>query len=341
MTERLLVVGGGAIGGVLAAHLAGGGHDVTVLDASQEHVQLLNSPGLILEDVDGAVTTVPLTAVSRVDELSGVFDYALLTLKSLALPVALAPLVAGSMVDTYVSLGNGLVQGLIESIVGRDRLVVGLVEWGATNLGPGHLRQTTLAPMVVGELDGSTTDRSERLRTILASVTPEARTSSTIMGTVWSKLLLNSTFSGLGAVGGCLYRDIATDPVGRQLALQLWTEGYDVATALDMPLVAVFGVAPHELVVRGPQDVSRAGEALDRFMVGAGATKASMLQDLERSVRTEVDVINGGVVSTALRLGRQAPLNAEVTRLVHGFEAGQGAPGPEGFVHLARLARNA
>lgn len=340
MTERLLVVGGGAIGGVLAAHLTRGGHDVTVLDASEEHVQRLRSPGLMLEDVDGAVTTVPLAAVSSADELSGAYDYALLTLKSLALPVALAPLVAGSMVDTYVSLGNGLVQGLIESLVGTDRLVVGLVEWGATNLGPGHLRQTTRAPMVVGELDGSITDRSERLRAILTSVTPDARTSTAIMGTVWSKLLLNSTFSGLGAVGGCLYRDIATDPVGRRLALQLWTEGYDIASALGMHLVPVFGVAPEEMVVRRPQDHSRAGEALDRFMVGAGATKASMLQDLERSVRTEVDVINGGVVSTAHGLGRVAPLNAEVTRIVHAFEDGRGVPGPDSFRVLSRMARH-
>lgn len=340
MTDRVLVVGGGAIGGVVAARLTLGGHDVTVLDASRDHVERLLDPGLLLEDVDGTAMTVRLRAVSSVEQLLTTFDYALLTVKSLALPTALAPLVERSLVDTYVSLGNGLVQDVVESIVGSDRLVVGLVEWGATNLGPGRLRQTTRAPMVVGELDASMTPRLERLRYILTSVSPDARTSSTIMGAVWSKLLLNSTFSGLGAVGGYLYRDIAADPVARQLALQLWTEGYDVANALGLPLTAVFGVGPDEMVVRGPKDAARAGDALDRFMVGAGATKASMLQDLERSVRTEVDVINGGVAATARRLGTSAPLNSEVTRMVHEFEDGHGVPGPESVQLLAKRARD-
>lgn len=336
MPERILVVGGGAIGGVSAAHLVRGGHDVVVLDASRAHVKRLNSPGLLLEDVEGGESYVPLQAVSSVAELDGHFDFGLVTLKAHAVPAALGPLVAESVVDTYVSLGNGLIQNSIESIVGRDRLVVGLVEWGATNLGPGHLRQTTRAPMVVGELDGRSTERLERLHRVLTTITPLARSTTAIMGQVWSKLLLNSTFSGLGAVGGCLYREIAADPVGRHLALRVWTEGYDVATALGLPLVSVFGVRPHELVVRDGEDSADAETALDRFMTGAGATRSSMLQDIERDLRTEVDIINGGVASTAARIGREAPLNAGVTRVVHEYEDGNARPDRSGFRRLLR-----
>ena len=164
MTDRILVVGAGAIGGVTAAHLARAGHDVTTLDANVEHSALLVSPGLILEEPSGNTSTTPIRAVTDVSQLDGPFDFALITVKSLAIRAAITPLVDKDLVDTYVSLGNGLVQDVVESVVGRDRLIVGLVEWGATNLGPGHLRRTTEAPMVVGELSGELTERLQRLQ---------------------------------------------------------------------------------------------------------------------------------------------------------------------------------
>lgn len=126
MTERILVVGGGAIGGVAAAHIARAGHDVTVLDADQVHTAALRDPGLLLEEVNGDVSRRPLRAVSDVADLTGRYDFALLTVKSLVLRAAFTPLVERNLVDTYVSLRNGLVQDIVESIVGRHRVVVGL-----------------------------------------------------------------------------------------------------------------------------------------------------------------------------------------------------------------------
>ena len=336
MSGRILVVGAGAIGGVTAAHLTRAGHDVVVLDANPEHVALLNEPGLLFDEF-GSRSRVALQAVDRADKLTGRFDYALVTLKSLHLASALAPLVEGDLVDTYVSLGNGLVQDAVEEIVGSDRLVTGIVEWGATNVGPGHLRQTTRAPFVVGEADGSPSERVTRLAGILADAAPGTRASTEIAGQVWSKLLLNSTFSGLGAAGGALYGDIAGDPVGRAVAFRLWTEGYDVATALGVRLDEIFGIHPSQLVVRSEADLPTATAALETVMSGAAATKASMLQDLERGARTEVDVINGGVVATARRLGVAAPLNAEIVTIVHEYEQGIGAPGPGALARLAAL----
>ncbi|MCM2578186.1 ketopantoate reductase family protein [Streptomyces meridianus] len=336
MSGRILVVGAGAIGGVTAAHLTRAGHEVVVLDADPEHVALLNEPGLLFDEF-GSCSRVLIRAVESAERLTGRFDYALVTLKSLHLKAALTPLVEGDLVETYVSLGNGLVQDAVEEIVGPGRLVTGIVEWGATNLGPGHLRQTTRAPFVVGEADGSSSRRVSRLAEILADAAPGTRASPQISGQVWSKLLLNSTFSGLGAVGGGLYADVAADPVGREAAFRLWTEGYDVATALGVRLDEIFGIHPSQLVVRSAGDVPAATAALATVMSGAAATKASMLQDLERGALTEVDVINGGVVATARRLGRSAPLNAEIVTLVHAYEQGVGAPGPGAFARLAAL----
>ncbi|MDV6275883.1 ketopantoate reductase C-terminal domain-containing protein [Rhodococcus erythropolis] len=227
-------------------------------------------------------------------------------------------------------------QNNIETIVGVDRLVIGITEWGATNLGPGHLAQTTVAPFVIGEIDGRRTRRIERLASILTTAA-EVHISENIVGQIWSKLLLNSTFSGLGAVTGLLYRDVASDPVGRKVAYQLWIEAYDVAIAIGVQLDEIIGVHPDQLVVRSADDLGRADAALSILMNRLGATKASMLQDLERGAVTEVDVINGGVASTAASAGITSPLNTRIVQLVHDCERGLRTSSRDALAELATV----
>ena len=333
MSARVLVVGAGAIGGITAAHLARAGQEVVVLDANAEHVALLGHPGLQLDHL-GTPITVPIQAVTSADKLEGHFDFALLTLKAGFLAPALTELLKHDVVSDYVCLGNGLVQDVVEGLVGSERLLIGVTEWGGTNLGPGRLAQTTIAPFIIGEPAGGT-ERLERLAGALGHVA-EVVVTDRISSHVWSKLLLNSTFSGLGAISGGLYSDVAAHEVGRRLAYRVWTEGYDVATAAGVDLDPILGVDPRDLVVRTTADEPRASQAVDHIVARLGATKASMLQDLERGALTEVDVINGGVVTTARRVGVTAPrANMEIVEYVHHCEGGSARPEPASFDRVA------
>jgi 2-dehydropantoate 2-reductase len=330
----VLIVGAGAIGGVTAARMAGEVRRVAVLDADEEHVRLMRDPGLLLDEL-GEERRVRLDAHADPAALEGPFDFVLVTLKAPHLEGALGPLVERGLGETFVSLGNGLVQDRISNMVG-DALIVGTVEWGATNLGPGHLAQTTRAPFVIGEPDGEVRDRTRLLAEALGTVA-DVRVTENIRGQVWSKLLVNSSFSGLGAVSGLLYREVVADPEGREAALALWREGYDVGLAQGIALEEVLGVPAGSLVVRGPEDRRRADEALEVAMGYAGATKASMLQDLEKGRKTEVDVINGGVVERGRQYGVPTPLNERVVGLVHAMERGERRPGPDVFGELLAL----
>ena len=332
----VLVVGAGAIGGVTAAKMAGDVRRVAVLDANEEHIERMRGEGLLIDDL-GEERRVPLDAHATPDELDGPFDFALLTLKAPHLESALEPLLEGALAETFVSLGNGLVQERIAGIVGGERLIWGTVEWGSTNLGPGHLARTTRGPFIIGEPDGEIRDRTRLLADALGAV-DEARVTENIRGQVWSKLLVNSALSGLGAVSGLLYREVVADPEGREVALGLWREGYDVGMAQDLELEEVLGVPAEALVVRGPEDRERAEGALEVAMRQAGATKASMLQDLERGIKTEVDVINGAVVEKGREYGVETPLNARVVALMHAMERGEREPGREVLEELRELA---
>jgi 2-dehydropantoate 2-reductase len=331
----ILVVGAGAIGGVTAAKMEGGVRRVSVLDANEEHVEKLRGPGLLLDDL-GEERRVRLDAHSGTGDLEDPFDFALVTLKAPHLEAALGPLVERGLAKTYVSLGNGLVQDRIASIVGGENLIVGTVEWGATNLGAGYLARTTRAPFVIGEPDGETKDRTRLLAETLGTVA-DVRVTGNIGGQVWSKLLVNSAFSGLGAVSGLLYREVIADPAGKEAALAVWREGYDVGMAQGITLDEVLGVPAESLVVRSPEDRQKAEEALEVAMGYAGATKASMLQDLERGAKTEVDVINGGVVERGKEYGVETPFNERVVEIMHAMERGERRPDRDVFEELRAL----
>jgi 2-dehydropantoate 2-reductase len=208
---------------------------------------------------------------------------------------------------------------------------------GATNLGAGRLAQTTRAPFVIGEPDGETKDRTRLLAEAFGTVA-DVRITENISGQVWSKLLVNSAFSGLGAVSGLLYRDVVADPAGKEAAFAVWREGYEVGMAQGITLEEVLGVPAESLVVRGPEDQQKADEALRVAMGYAGATKASMLQDLERGAKTEVDVINGGVVQRGREYGIDTPLNSRVVGLVHAMERGERRPDRDVFEELRAIA---
>lgn len=329
----MLIVGAGAIGGTLAAQMTGNVRRVVALDAHREHVERLRDPGLMLDRL-GDVRRVRLEAYTSVDELEGEFDFALISVKAPNIEAALTPLVARDIVEHYVSLGNGVVHDRIAAIVGAERLLVGTVELGATNLGPGEVRQTTSNPFVIGELDGTIRDRTLALARVLETV-DEVRVTDNIRGQLWSKLLVNSALSGLGVVGGCTYGEVAAHPDGREAIFAVWAEGYATGAAQGLTLEPVLGIAPEELA---SEDEGTRSAALEVIVGRAAATRASMLQDVERGVRTEVDVINGGVVATARELGGSAPLNASIVEIVHRFERGELAPSPDLFTRVTASA---
>ena len=314
----VLVVGGGAIGGVTAAKLTGAVRRVVVLDANEDHVARLNE-GLRL-DVLGEERTVELDA--RTDARGERFDFGLITLKAAHHEVVTT--LTG--VETFVSLGNGLVQDRLARMVGAEKLISGIVEWGATNLGPGHLAQTTEGPFVVGPRE----ERTRRLAEVL-SPAGEVRVVDDIRSVIWAKLLVNSVFSGLGAVAGETYAEVVAREAGKRVALRMWREGYEVGLAQGLRPGTVLGVQAAALA-QGDE------AALERAMAGHGATYASMLQDLERGARTEVDVIDGAVVARGQEYNVPTPLHARVVELIHAAERGERAPSPDALEDLARTA---
>lgn len=336
---RILVLGAGALGSVIATKLTNAGVDVVALEANPAHAELCRDPGPRIELPDGSSITVPLQVAESVDQLGDEpFDYALITLKAPVIPTVLEALAARDLVKTYVSLGNGLVQDVIAGLVGEERLLVGTVSWGATFLGPGHVRQTTLAPFAVGDLHPEIDpERLPRLIEALSHVAA-AHTTDTIVGQVWAKLLLNSALSGLGTAVGAEYAQVVADPRGRAVSQGMWTEGLRVAEAIGVQLDGdVAGINPYEIDVDGPGGFEQASRTMDKLLEALGKTKASMWQDLERGIKTEVDVINGSIVRVGAENGVPTPLNALCAEIIRECERGEARPQMENLARFEAL----
>jgi 2-dehydropantoate 2-reductase len=328
--QRILIVGAGAIGGITAALMQDHVRHVALIGPNRDSTDLLRDPGLTLER-RGEISQVALEAHRSVRDLDGEFDFCLIAVKAPALEEALTPLVARGGIETFVSLGNGLVQDRIAAIVGDDRLIAGTVEWGATNLGPAHLRQTSENPIVVGELDGIVRPRTRALAQALGTFN-EVRIAENITGALWSKLLLNSALSGMSVVGGCICSDVVNHPDGQTALRRLWAESYRLGVYQQLAMEPVLGMDPGALASDDPAVYV---SALKRVDEQSGTTRASMLQDVERGRLTEVDVINGAVVARAAQLGSAAPHNQRVLELVHAFERGELRPSPALFASVA------
>ena len=321
---KVLVVGGGAIGGITAAKMAPALERVTVLDANAEHVERLNDPGLVYEE-RGESHTVRVEAVTRAAELSDDYDFGLIGVKAPFHRAALEPLVATGRVRTFASLGNGLIQDSLAELVGAGNLLACLVEWAGLNAGPGHLIRDTTGPMVVGELDGEVRERTRLLARCLEAV-DDVRVTDNIRGQIWSKLLVNSTFTGMSAVSGLRYGAAAER--GPAAAFGLWAEGVHVAEAVGVSLEPVLDADPRDMLGEGRD------AALARMMAVAGNSKPSMLQDLEHGRATEVDVINGAVARHGREHGVPTPLNDRIVALVHAIERDERAPDPANLDEL-------
>src|SRR4029077_4654753 len=152
-------------------------------------------------------------------------------------------------------------------------------------------------------------ERVERVRQWLGPA-GELRVTPNLRGAVWSKLLLNCWVTTLGAAGGRTMARYITTSEGREVFQQAYDEALSVALAS--------GARPERMIVE-PIPPARSGRSvsseeydawLDQILKGYGDVRPSMLQDIERGRITEIDFINGYVVSIARQLSVHTPVNA-------------------------------
>lgn len=297
---KIGIVGAGAMGGLFAAQIHEAGHDVILVEHGGELVNVIRKWGLFLDGFSGDRTVkVPITDDPRE---AGPQDLVLICVKAYDTESAVAgagPLVGPETV--VVSLQNGL--GNLEVLAGAfgpERIIGGTTAHGATVLGLGRIRHAGKGDTVLGAYGEQAAVHLERVTAFLSAARFETRSTDDLDGLLWSKLIVNVGINALTALLRVPNGLLAENESARKVMRSAVLEALEVARAKGVRLL-------HEDPAAQAEQVARA----------TATNRSSMLQDVLRGKRTEIDFINGAVVREAERLGLAVPVNRMLTDLVH------------------------
>jgi 2-dehydropantoate 2-reductase len=296
---KLTIIGAGAIGGTIGAHMFRAGHDITLCDADTAHVAAIREHGLHIE---GPVNefTVDIHAITP-DELPDTIEHAIVAVKSLHTASAAELLRDRLAPDGYVlTVQNGLTAGTLMDAVGPDRVVSSFVNFGADVMGPGRVMQGNVGTFRVGELAGG--EITPRVRE-LAEALPYAVATDNVLGYLWGK----------EAYGAMLWAGAVSDlPIAESLVRSAYRPVM-IAIAEEVRAQAPVPVESFDGFV--PDDLEASLDRLAEFNRKSAKSHSGIYRDLMvRRRKTEVDEVHKDF---------QGPIFDKVVELIHDIEQGR------------------
>ena len=336
---KICIYGAGSLGTVLGAFLAKAGLDVDLVSRNAGHVAGLKAHGA---HVTGTMDfTVPVHALLP-SEMRDRYDLVFLMTKqqdNAKVVEELRPFMTDSA--AICTFQNGLPEAGIAAIVGAERTFGCAVAWGATLHGDGVSELTsepsslTFGLGTPGKGNGAMLGE---IRSILGTMGP-VEVEANFLGARWSKLLVNSAFSGMSAVLGCSFGG-TTRRGSRKYVHAIMKECIDVARKSGIAIEKIQGKDPVLLFdYQGPLKRALGYLILPLAIAKHRMLKASMLQDLEAGKASEVDAINGVVCAYGRQCGVPTPFNDLVVSTVHAIERGERRPSMENLALFDAAAK--
>lgn len=324
---RAAIYGAGSLGTILGAYITKNGGEIELINRNKAHVEALRGSGAT---VTGTVNFTQKVTAYTPDEMSGIYDIIFLMTKQQHNGEVVAFLKDYLAEDgVIVSLQNGIPELLIGEIVGEGRVLGCTVAWGATMKEPGVCELTSAPDSLtfsLGSLQARPCKHLADVKALLELMGP-VEIDKNFIGSRWSKLLINSAFSGMSAVLGCTFGEAAGNKASRRVVQALIKECIDVCAAGNIRIEPVQG----KDIVKLLDYKNSIKKAFSFFIIPIAIRKhallkASMLQDLEKGKKCEVDAINGVVSAFGRKVGVPTPMNDAVVNVIHRIEDGKLAP---------------
>jgi 2-dehydropantoate 2-reductase len=350
---RVLLVGCGGIGGIVAASLAKSGTAVDIVTGNPEIQRAIQAHGLRVRDLDGSEWSSSVTGqvAVRAGELAGArapYDLCLLSTKTTMLEQALhdvRPLLQSAA--DVVLLQNGLPEERAEAVLGPDRVIGCVVGWGATLVEPGFSARTSRGGMQLGRRRQPDVTQDPGLQRAAELFAPafSTRIVQDLDGVRWSKLAINCATSTLGAAGGDTLGRLLRQRFVRRLALEIWGELAQVARAEGIKLAKVAGTLDIDklAITEGERQLRLGSPALflkHSLLLAIGLKfrrmRSSMGVAISRGRTPEIDFLNGEIVRRGQRLGIATPVNQALVAQIHDIVAGKQRPGLNTLFDLYR-----
>ena len=231
---KAAIYGAGSLGTVLGAYIAKAGYQIDLINRNAAHVAALKESGAHI--VGKVEMTVPVRALLP-EEMTETYDLIFLMTKQLDNEAVVRSLLPHLEKEgAIVTMQNGMPELSVSEVVGEARTYGCTVGWGATLLGPG-VSELTSEPdslsFAIGSTDGHRDDKFDYAIELLRTM-GTVEIEKNFLGARWSKLLINSAFSGLSAALGCTFGEVSDNKKSRLIAQRIIKECIDVAKAAQI-----------------------------------------------------------------------------------------------------------
>ena len=328
---KILRLGIGSLGGIFGYQLVKSGFDCTLITNNQAITQAIVEYGIRFKEVDKKEHHIKVnkcfTTLNELN-LSNHFDVILFLIKIPALQKA-AISVKSFLKESgiVVTFQNGFINHLLVETF-PNRVITGVVGWGASMLSPGSYELTSKGKIFMGIMQQERRSNNSiakegllEIRDLLSHVS-QTEISSNIKGVIWSKLAINCCINAIAGITGQSIGDMVKTRSGRDLFLATYREVIEVANELNISLVSIV-TSPYKLYLQS--DAKFLTYWLKNFYVKIMGrryknVKPSLLLDLERRRPTEIEYLNGFIVTQAKKIGVEVPYNTCLLTMVKTIE---------------------
>jgi len=312
---KTLIVGAGAMGSLVGGLLAESGVDVTLFDVAREQIAAIRERGLIIER-ENQRRLVRVKAVEQVEGLNPA-DLIIVLVKSYDTETAVKGIKSCVGPDTMIlTLQNGLGNtDIIAQEFSSVRVFGGVTSHGAMLLAPGIVRHNGGAKTHVGPVVSSELGRAELLARLLSEAGMDTLVSRDIKGILWTKLIVNAAINPLTGLTGKLNGELLDGGDLQQIMGAVVREAVQVSQKLKIRL-------QREDMLYYVQTICQV----------TAKNRSSMLMDLLKHRRTEINAINGKIVEEGQKCQIPTPVNECLTKLIRSVEKGDKGIFPQGII---------
>ena len=337
---KIAIYGAGSVGTIMGAYFAKSGKEVDLISRNEDHIAALKSAGAhITVTVD---FTIKVKAMLP-KEMKGKYDLIFLATKQLDNIKVVKELVPFLEKEGIIcTVQNGLPELSVAEVIGEERTFGCTIAWGATMLKPGVCELTSDPSSITFDIGTLGKDQIGKLKMIsdVLSLMGTVKVEDNFIGARWVKLLINSTFSGLSSVLGTTYGGVVDNKKSRLCAQRVMKECIDVAAAASIKIEPIQGKDVVKLMNYNGKIKQKISFMIIPLAIKKHRLlKPSMLQDLEKGKRCEIDSINGVVSVYGKKVNVPTPYNDKVVEIIKKIEDGLSTPSWDNLPQFEELGK--
>jgi len=313
---KIAVIGGGAIGGLVAGYLKLQNEDV-VLVGRPEAGEAVRQNGLEISGVRGNFN-IPINVAEKLDSP---VDLAILATKTQDVGNAMLDNLRFIQEAAVLTTQNGIrADDIATRYAPAENIVSSIVMFGATYLEPAKIVHNFEGKWIIGSPFAKDAGKLMGINRLLNKVFPTVVTDE-LKGMKYLKIFVNAN-NCIPALLGVSMQEAFADPKVSEIAIAIWKEGYNFVTKLGINLVSLPDFTLERLTKLLALPTEEAAGVFSGIMnsLSKEPLYGSILQSVKRGRPSEIDYINGEFIRMAKDLDTLAPLNATLVALVHRVE---------------------